>query len=158
MMEDARNGLINTIVVKDLPRFGRNHVKVGSYLDEVLPNMGVRFIAVGDNADSARTDFDYDLMIPIKNVFNEYYPADCSRKTRQALKAKAANGVYIAARAPYGYRKSKEDKHILEVDEIRSMRGVSSRSSLPRRSGTSVTRCPHRRGQGRGPGCSGRCR
>lgn len=118
MMQDAEAEVINTIVVKDLSRFGRNHVKVGSYLDEVLPNMGIRFIAVGDNVDSARTDFDYDLMIPIKNVFNEYYPADCSRKTRQALKAKAANGEYIAARAPYGYRKSKEDKHILEVDEI----------------------------------------
>ncbi len=118
MMQDAEAEVINTIIVKDLSRFGRNHVKVGSYLDEVLPNMGIRFIAVGDNVDSARTDFDYDLMIPIKNVFNEYYPADCSRKTRQALKAKAANGEYIAARAPYGYRKSKEDKHILEVDEI----------------------------------------
>ena len=118
MMQDAEAEVINTIVVKDLSRFGRNHVKVGSYLDEVLPNMGIRFIAVGDNVDSARTDFDYDLMIPIKNVFNEYYPADCSRKTRQALKAKAANGEYIAARAPYGYRKSKEDKHIIEVDEI----------------------------------------
>ena len=118
MMQDAETEMINTIVVKDLSRFGRNHVKVGNYLDEVLPNMGIRFIAVGDNVDSARVDFDYDLMIPIKNVFNEYYPADCSRKTRQALKAKAANGEYIAARAPYGYRKSREDKHILEIDEI----------------------------------------
>ena len=117
MMEDARNGKINTIVVKDLSRFGREHLQVGNYLQVVLPEMRIRFIAIGDDVDSAKGSLDYDLMVPIKNIFNEYYPADCSRKTRQALKTKAENGEFIAARAPYGYRKSKDDKHILEIDE-----------------------------------------
>lgn len=65
--------------------------------------MRIRFIAIGDDVDSAKGSLDYDLMVPIKNIFNEYYPADCSRKTRQALKTKAENGEFIAARAPYGY-------------------------------------------------------
>ena len=118
MMQDAENGVINTIVVKDLSRFGRNYVQVGSYMSEILPSMGIRFIAIGDNVDSADGNLDYDLMVPIKNVFNEFFPADCSRKTRQAFIAKASNGEFIGAHAPYGYRKSKEDKHVLEIDDV----------------------------------------
>lgn len=117
MMADAENGAINTIIVKDLSRFGRNYVQIGLYMSEILPNLGVRFIAIGDDVDSNKGNLDYDLMIPIKNIFNEYYPADCSRKTRQAFVAKASNGEYIGAQAPYGYRKSKEDKHVLEINE-----------------------------------------
>ena len=118
MMRDAENGLINAIIVKDLSRFGRNHVQVGNFMSEILPNMGVRFIAIGDNVDSADGNLDYDLMVPIKNVFNEFYPADCSRKTRQAFIAKAQSGEFIGSQAPYGYKKSKNDKHVLEIDEV----------------------------------------
>lgn len=118
MMRDAENGLINAIIVKDLSRFGRNHVQVGNYMSEILPSMGIRFIAIGDNVDSADGNLDYDLMVPIKNVFNEFYPADCSRKTKQAFIAKAQSGEFIGSQAPYGYKKSQNDKHILEIDEV----------------------------------------
>ena len=117
MMKDAENGAINTIIVKDLSRFGREHLQVGTYLQVTLPNMGIRFIAIGDDVDSERGSLDYDLMVPIKNIFNEYYPADCSRKIRQAFITKASNGEFIGSQAPYGYKKSAEDKHILEPDE-----------------------------------------
>ena len=117
LMEDAENGKINTIIVKDLSRFGRNYVQVGMYISEILPEMGIRFIAIGDNVDTGEDNVDYDLMVPIKNVFNEYYPADCSRKVRQAFITKASNGEFIGSQAPYGYRKSSEDKHVLEIDE-----------------------------------------
>ena len=117
MMQDAENGLINCIVVKDLSRFGRNYLQVGNYLGDILPAMNVRFIAIGDNVDSASGNLDYDLMVPIKNIFNEHYPAECSRKTRQAFIAKAQSGEFIGSQAPYGYRKSKADKHVLEIDE-----------------------------------------
>ncbi len=117
MMKDAGNGLINTVIVKDLSRFGREHLQVGNYLQMVFPDMGIRFIAIGDDVDSGRGSLDYDLMIPIKNIFNEYYPADCSRKTRQAFYSKAANGEFIGSQAPYGYKKSKSDKHVLEPDD-----------------------------------------
>ena len=116
MMKDAHDKKFNMVIVKDLSRFGRNYLQVGSYMSDIFPRMGIRFIAIGDDVDSNRGDVDYDLMIPIKNVFNEYYPADCSRKTKQAFIAKANNGEYIGAFAPYGYNKSQEDKHVLIVN------------------------------------------
>lgn len=118
MINDVEKGIIDTIIVKDLSRFGRNYVQVGTYMSEIFPAMGVRFIAVGDDVDSEKGNLDYDLMIPIKNVFNEYYPADCSRKTRQAFVSKAKNGEFIGSHAPYGYKKSARDKHVLEIDEF----------------------------------------
>jgi len=118
MMEDAKAKKFNTIVVKDLSRFGRNYIQMGAYLSEILPAMGIRFIAIHDSVDSIKTNVDYDLTISIKNVFNEYYPADCSRKTRMAFIAKASHGEFIGSQAPYGYKKSEADKHVLEIDEV----------------------------------------
>lgn len=118
LMNDARNGVINTIIVKDLSRFGRNYLEVGNYLSEVFPRLNVRFIAIGDDVDTDKGSIDYDLMVPIKNIFNEYYPADCSKKVKQAFIAKATNGEYLGSHAPYGYKKSPDDKHVLEIDEV----------------------------------------
>ena len=118
MMEDAKAKKFNVVVVKDLSRFGRNYLQVGAYLSEIFPSMGIRFIAIHDSVDSIKTNVDYDLTIPIKNVFNEYYPADCSRKTRMAFITKASHGEFIGSQAPYGYKKSEEDKHVLEIDEV----------------------------------------
>lgn len=117
MMEDVKKGLVNVVVVKDLSRFGRNYLQVGSYISEIFPQMNVRFIAIGDDVDTVRGDTDYDLMLPIKNVFNEYYPADCSRKTKQAFISKAMNGEFIGSFAAYGLQKSQADKHVLEFNE-----------------------------------------
>ena len=117
MMSDVEKGLVNTIVVKDLSRFGRNYLEVGKYIEEVFPETGVRFIAIGDDVDTEKENIDLDLLLPMKNLFNQFYPADCSRKTRQALKSKAQKGEFIGSTAAYGYKKSKADKHILEIDE-----------------------------------------
>lgn len=92
MMSDASDGTINMIVVKDLSRFGRNYIEVGKYVEETFPDMGIRFIAIGDDVDTNRDNLDLDLMLPMKNIFNQYYPADCSRKTRQAFVTKAKRG------------------------------------------------------------------
>ena len=117
MMSDVKTGNINMVVVKDLSRLGRNYIETGRLIEETFPESGVRFIAIGDDVDTSRENLDLDLMLPMKNIFNQYYPADCSRKTRQALKTKAMRGEYIGSYAPYGYRKSEEDKHVLEIDE-----------------------------------------
>lgn len=117
MMSDVEAGRVNVVIVKDLSRFGRNYLQVGSYISEIFPQMNVRFIAIGDDVDTDRGDTDYDLMLPIKNIFNEYYPADCSRKIKQAFITKAKNGEYIGSFAVYGLIKSESDKHILEVNE-----------------------------------------
>lgn len=117
MMSDASDGTVNMIVVKDLSRFGRNYIEVGKYVEETFPDMGIRFIAIGDDVDTNRDNLDLDLMLPMKNIFNQYYPADCSRKTRQAFVTKAKRGEFIGSQAPYGYKKSPEDKHVLVIDE-----------------------------------------
>lgn len=118
MMNDIDNGRINMVVVKDLSRFGRNYLEVGRYTEIIFPEKNVRFVAVGDNIDTGREySVDNDFAMQIKNVFNGFYPADISKKTRQAFKAKAQRGEFIGTFAPYGYRKSAEDKHILEIDE-----------------------------------------
>ena len=117
MMSDAESGKINTIVVKDLSRLGRNYIETGRLIEETFPEKGVRFIALGDNVDTDSEGLDLDFMLPLKNIFNQFYPADCSRKTRQALHSKALKGEFIGTNAPYGYKKSVADKHVLEIDK-----------------------------------------
>ena len=117
MMKDVHNNVVNAIVVKDLSRLGRDYIGVGKLIEETFPESGVRFIAIGDGIDTENSA-GYDFITPIKNVFNQCYPADVSRKTRQSLKAKAVRGEFIGTNAPYGYRKSSEDKHVLVVDEV----------------------------------------
>lgn len=118
MMKDVQNGFINMVIVKDLSRLGRNYIETGKLIEEIFPENKIRFIAIGDNVDTDRENLDLDLMLPMKNVFNQYYPADCSRKTRQAFKTKAMRGEFLGTNAPYGYQKSKKDKHILEIDPV----------------------------------------
>lgn len=117
MLNDIELGKINMVVVKDLSRFGRNYIETGHFLENYFPEKNVRFVAVGDNVDT-RNEYDYDdLIIPIRNLFNQAYPADISKKIRQAFKSKANNGEFFGAFAPYGYKKSKSNKNVLEVDE-----------------------------------------
>ena len=118
MISDMENGKFNCVVVKDLSRFGRNYIEVGRYLEDVFPEKGIRFIAIGDNVDSAQDSMDADLMLPMRNVFNQFYPADISRKTRQAFRTKAQHGEFIGTYAPYGYHKSPDNKNVLVIDEI----------------------------------------
>ena len=73
MMLDVAAGKVNTVIVKDLSRFGRNYIEVGHYIEDVFPDSGVRFIAIGDNVDSAQDNMDLDLMLPIKNIMNQFY-------------------------------------------------------------------------------------
>lgn len=86
LIEDAKSGKINTILVKDLSRFGRNYAECGQYIDDLFPMIGCRFIAVNDGVDTQNGDND---IIPFKNVFNEYYSCDISRKVRSAKMARA---------------------------------------------------------------------
>ena len=117
LMSDIETRTLNMVVVKDLSRLGRNYIETGRLIEETFPGSGVRFIAIGDDVDTERENIDLDFMLPLKNIFNQYYPADVSRKTRQAFKTKALHGEFIGTFAPYGYRKSDADKHILQLDE-----------------------------------------
>ena len=118
MMEEVRKWHIDCIVVKDLSRFGRNYKETGNYLERIFPFLGVRFIAVNDGFDTltARRGAD-GYLVPLKNLINEVYSKDISRKSGSALAAKQKNGDFIGAWAPYGYRKQPDNPHKLEPDE-----------------------------------------
>lgn len=116
MMLDVQKGKINCIVVKDLSRLGRNYVEAGEYLEKVFPFLGIRFIAVNDGYDSESLSSEGQLGVTLKNVINDIYAKDISRKSSSALKAKRLKGEYIGNYAPYGYLKDPEDRNRLIVD------------------------------------------
>lgn len=112
-----RAGEIDCIVVKDLSRLGRNYLETGDYLEKIFPFFGIRFIAVTDGYDStASSAADDGLIVPLKNLINEAYAKDMSKKISTAIDIKQRQGKFIGCRAPYGYRKSPEDKNQLIVD------------------------------------------
>ena len=118
MLEDIKAGKVDCVITKDLSRFGRNHIEVGKYLEKIFPYLGVRFIAINDNYDSARSDTQTDnIIIPFKNLINDAYCRDISIKIRSNLEVKRKKGDFVGAFAPYGYRKSEADKNRLEIDE-----------------------------------------
>ena len=117
MIADMRAGEIDCIVVKDLSRLGRNYLEAGDYLEKIFPFFGVRFIAVTDGYDSISPNTVNDgLIVPLKNLINEAYAKDMSKKISTAIDIKQRQGKFIGCRAAYGYRKSPEDKNLLIVD------------------------------------------
>lgn len=114
MLSDIDEGKINLVIVKDLSRFGRNYVEAGMYVQR-FTDSNIRFIAADDNYDSlVNSD---DLLFPIKNVVNEMYARDVSKKTKAAKKAKARDGQFIGSKVPFGYKIDPNDRHHLIVDE-----------------------------------------
>ncbi|MCI9071246.1 MAG: recombinase family protein [Lachnospiraceae bacterium] len=117
MLEDAKAGKIDCIIVKDLSRLGRNYIEAGKYIERIFPMLGIRFIAINDNYDSADEDAAANSMIlPFKNLINDAYCRDISIKIRSHLEIKRKNGEFIGAFAVYGYRKG-ADRHRLAIDD-----------------------------------------
>ena len=99
----------------DLSRFGRNYKETGNYLERIFPFLGVRFIAINDNFDTDTAERnEFGFIVPLKNLMNETYSRDISRKVSSAIEAKERRGEFIGVHAPYGYRKSAGDRHKLE--------------------------------------------
>lgn len=116
MLDDVRAGKIDCILVKDLSRLGRNYVETGNLLEKVFPFLGVRFIAVNDHYDSAALSSSEELGASLKNLINDVYAKDISRKSGTALKAKRQRGEYTGSYAPYAYLKDLADKNHLIPD------------------------------------------
>lgn len=118
MMAEVKAGKINCIVVKDLSRFGRDHLEAGEYLERIFPFLGVRFIAINDNYDSMNSNSESDeLIVPFKNLINGAYCRDTSIKIRSQLEIKRRRGDFIGSFAVFGYRKDPADRHRLLVDD-----------------------------------------
>ena len=119
MLDDVKSGKVNCIIVKDLSRFGRNYIEVGRYIRTLFPLLGVRFIAINDGYDSAEGDsLSNDYILPFKNIINDAYCADISKKIRSQFEIKRKNGDYVGAFVPFGYLRSSENKNKLIIDEI----------------------------------------
>lgn len=115
MLEDIDNGKINCVVTKDLSRLGRNYLEAGAYLEVYFPERGVRYIALNDGVDTL--DAINNDLAPFKNILNEMYARDVSRKVKSAKKTRFMQGMFLGTSAPYGYKKSPKNKHLLIIDE-----------------------------------------
>ena len=116
LIEDAKAGRINVILVKDLSRFGRNYIEFGQYTDYLFPSIGCRFIALNNGIDTMNNDGSTDVMCFL-NLFNEFYSRDTSKKVKAVKKACAESGKYMGTHAPYGYQRDPADKHRFIIDE-----------------------------------------
>jgi len=117
MMNAVKAGIIKCIIVKDLSRFGRNFIETCDYIENILPFFNIRFISVTDGFDTAKSSLtDYQFLMPIKNMINEYYARDISVKERSAKKTLRKRGCFIGAHPIYGYIKDPADNHKLLID------------------------------------------
>ena len=113
MMADIEEGKIATVITKDLSRLGRDYLKTGELIEMVFPDYDVRYIAVNDNVDTAKSE---NELMAFKNIFNDWYARDCSKKIRAVFKAKGQAGKHLCPPI-YGYKKSDTDKNLWVIDE-----------------------------------------
>lgn len=122
MLADVDAGHIECIIVKDLSRLGREFLSTSYYIEEYFPSKKIRFVSVNDHFDTIdginnqEAESGSRVRIPIINAFNEQVSLDIQKKTKAALDTKAARGMFIGPRAPFGYRKSADNHFTLEVD------------------------------------------
>ncbi len=114
MSADIEKGLVKTVIVKDLSRFGRNYIEVGSYSEIIYPEAGIRFIAIMDNVDTG--SLESNEFAAFTNLFNEWYPKSTSKKVKEVKKAKGLAGEHLEP-PPYGYLRNPDDKTRWLVDE-----------------------------------------
>ena len=117
VIEAVKSGRVNCVIVKDLSRLGREYIETGKYLEMIFPSFGVRFIAINDDIDSEKTTTGEDIIIPIKNIMNESYCRELSKKLRNQFRIQRSKGEYLGAFVCFGYHKSLKDKHKLVIDE-----------------------------------------
>jgi len=113
LLEDVDKGLINMVITKDLSRLGRDYIMTGYYSEIFFPSKGVRYIAIADDFDSASNS---NEIAPFRNILNDMYARDISRKVKNAKRQRAKNGTLAFSQAPYGYQKDKDMPSHLIVD------------------------------------------
>jgi len=114
MLADIKASKIARVIVKDMSRFGRDYLQVGMYTDIVFQEYGVHFVAVNDGVDSTRGDNEFTA---IRNVFNEMYARDTSKKLKATWLNKGKSGEHLCVRPPYGYKKAPDNKKKWIIDE-----------------------------------------
>ncbi len=118
MLDEVKEGKINTIIVKDFSRFGRNDIEVGDYIEQIFPFLNIRFIAINDNFDSHKLqNTTGNMNFVFSSFMNYYYIKDVSSKVQTANRIKMKKGEYLTGKAPFGYIKSDIEKNKLVIDE-----------------------------------------
>lgn len=117
MLEDIKNKKIEVIIIKDFSRLGRNYIETGNFIEVIFPAMGVSVISVDKNCEMDWSDYYVDDYLPLKNLFNDMYTKDISKKVRSSLIVKKYNGEFVGRLAPYGYVKDPKDKHKFLIDK-----------------------------------------
>lgn len=116
MIDEVRSGKVEACIIKDMSRLGRDYLQVGTYMEELRKN-DTRLIALNDNVDTLKGD---DEFTPFRNIMNEWYARDTSKKVRSAFQAKNLAGKHTSSSVPYGYLKSEENKDLWVVDPVAS--------------------------------------
>lgn len=114
MIAEIEAGNVATVIVKDMSRLGRDYLKVGYYTEIFFVERDVRYIAINDGVDSDKGDNDFT---PFRNLFNDFYARDTSKKIRAVMRAKGNAGEHLCSNPPYGYMKAPDDKKKWIVDE-----------------------------------------
>lgn len=118
MMDAVKSGSADCIIIKDLSRFGRDHIEVDNYLERIFPAMNIRFISINEQIDSYRNPKKMEsIEIPFLNLLNEEYAKDISRKTNSSLETKRKQGKYVGVHVPYGYLRDTKDNNKLLLDK-----------------------------------------
>ena len=123
LLEDVEAGIIATVIVKDLSRFGRNHLLVGYYTDIIFADAGVRFISILDNVDSVNGE---DDITPFKNILNEWYAKDISKKQRASVKVRGMSGKRLTPRPIYGYTQDESKQWVVHEEAAKNVRMIFS--------------------------------
>ena len=113
MLADIESGKVGTVITKDLSRLGRDYLKTGEYIEIIFPDYDVRYIAVNDGVDTLKSE---NELMAFKNIFNDWYARDCSKKIRAVFRAKGQSGKHLCPPV-YGYKKSETDKNLWVIDD-----------------------------------------
>ena len=117
LLELVRKQQISVLIVKDLSRFSRDYLVIGQYSEQIFPFMGIRFIAINDSYDSSLCEGGVgELDVAFKALLYDFYSEDLSQKVKSAIAVRKEQGKFMNVYAPYGYKKSKHDRHMLEID------------------------------------------
>ena len=117
MLENIKNKKIDVIIIKDLSRLGRNYIETSNFVEVVFATMGVSVISVDENYEIDSSDYYGSDCVPLKNLFNDMYAKNISKKVRSSLIVKKHNGEFVGKLAPYGYIKDPKDKHKFLIDK-----------------------------------------
>ena len=116
MMSDIEDGLVGTVICKDMSRFGCDYLHVGLYTEVKSPEAGIRFIAINDGVDSANGAS--DDFTPFRNIINEWYCRDISKKIKASMQSRAKSGEHLTGTPPYGYKKSEANPKQWGIDTL----------------------------------------